>query len=904
MDLQAGPIPDDALDVGRRQWVRTTALGCVLLGLVAFCLSMVLRPLSPGVGRALALGVQSATVLAACVAMAVRAARASGPLRRARALLSASLVFATLGGVLALLIPLVSGAPAPLPSLADAAHFAYLPLCVAGVLSYPALRDEEGSSARALLDGTIAAAALWFVTYVLLLAPARVGADLPPAAALTILGYPAADVFVIAMAAGALHRVVPEVRRELALTAAGVSLYAVSDIGYTVLASSGRYRADSWVSAVAEVGLVLLLLGVVHGPRSPARPSTRLRWLAVLPYGPAVVALGLTAWLAVRGDGLQGQELGLLSVVIAGLLLRQVVGTRDRDALTQQLRERTALFRSLVTGSSDFISLHDAAGTVLYASPAVSRLTGLPADELARTTLQALVHPDDLPTVLRTARQLLATQGLETELLLRIRSADGGWRWCRTLAHDLRHDPDVRGIVCNTRDVHERHLLEQQVRHDAYHDALTGLGNVAQARVLLQAACEPDAPSTTLALIDLDGFKQVNDTFGHGYGDALLCAVADRLRSCVRAHDTVTRIGGDEFLVVLVGQVDAGAVGERFLEALRRPVLVHGRHLTVGASIGLASTGHGRPGPDDLLRNADLAMYAAKAAGRNRVAWYEPQLHEAANRRLQISDDLRTALAEEQFHLDYSPVVRLSDGEVVCVEARPRWTPPGRAAVPPEVFLAAAQESGTLPEIDAWVLERACRDLARWRSNGHVVAQVSVDVSRQQLTAELPPLVEAALRRHGLRGADLCLEVAESAVAPDSGTAVAALSALRSAGVQVALDDFGTGQSSLWQLRHLPVDRVKIDPSLLPSSPDDTPALDLLASVVGVCTALALPVTVVGVEEPALLGRIADMGCAAAQGPWFGRPASADGISGALRRRPSVTVPAQRQGSRHAPAAG
>jgi len=865
------------------------------LALVVFSLLMVLRPLPPALGVAVSLATQSVTVLVACALMAVRARAASGRLRQARALLSASLLFATLGGVLALVLPIVSEQPPGVPSVADAVHFLYLPLCISGVLSYPVSDDQPGSTARTLLDGLIAATALWFITYTLLLAPADVGAGLPALGTLTMLGYPASDVFVIAMATGALHRVAPEARRELALSAAGVSLYALSDIAYTVLAARGRYTSDSWVAAVAEAGLVLLVLSVLRTAPAPVRAPSWVRSVSAAPYAPVVVALALAGGLSLRGSTLQAREAALLVMVMVALLLRQVAGTRDSDEMTRRLRERKALFRSLVTGSSDLITLHALDGAMRYASPAVSRLTGLSEDELAQIPLVDLVHPEDLDAVLEVGRLFRSSPGSATELLLRVRAESGEWRWCRTLAHDLLDDPDVRGVVCNTRDVHERHLLEQQVHHDAYHDALTGLGNLVQARALLQQACaEGAAGGATVALVDLDGFKQVNDTFGHGQGDALLQAVAARLRSCVRGEDAVTRIGGDEFLLVLPLDVDGTRVGERILATLREPLSVGGRPLTIGASVGLASTAD-RPTPDELLRNADLAMYSAKAAGRNRLAWYEPQLHESATRRMGISRGLRRALEEEHFALHYQPVVRLPEGQVVGVEALLRWQDPDGSSVPPDVFIPVAEESGIMLEIDAWVLDRACRDLAGWRRSGLDVSRVSVNISRRHLTRDLPALVADVLQRHDLRAQQLCVEVTESAVAPDPEMAVGVLDALRATGVQIALDDFGTGQSSLSQLAELPIDIVKIDKSFLLSAPGDPGALRLLGSVVGVCKALSLPVIAEGVEDAGVVAHLAASGCAFGQGFHFGRPQPAEDVERLLPRR--AFVPGQRDGS-------
>ena len=295
-------------------------------------------------------------------------------------------------------------------------------------------------------------------------------------------------------------------------------------------------------------------------------------------------------------------------------------------------------------------------------------------------------------------------------------------------------------------------------------------------------------------LVDLDGFKSINDTFGHAHGDALLQEVAARLTSCVRVGDAVTRIGGDEFVLVLAGEDDVAPLTERLLAELRRPVEVAGALLTVRASLGVALTADAT-GPVELLRNADLAMYAAKAAGRDRATWYAAPMHEAAAQRMELNRGLRRALDEDLLELHYQPIVRLDDGALVGAEALLRWTDPVHGPVSPELFIPVAEESGTIGDIDVWVVERACRDLAAWRAAGLALPQLSVNVSRRHMTLDLPGLVQGALERHGLRGSDLCVEVTESAVVPDVDAAVTALTQVRALGVSVALDDFGSGES-------------------------------------------------------------------------------------------------------------
>ena len=867
--------------------MRSRALGAACLaGLVLFAVLMTFRVLPPELGRGVSYVVQSGTVLAACVLSAVRARSERGPLRRPRALFSASLLFAALGGVAAFVVGLVSAGPPPVPSVADALHFAFLPLCIAGLLSYPVRADLPGSRAQMIVDGTVATTALWFVTYAALLAPADVGPDL--LTTVTILAYPASDVFVIAMAAGALHRVAPSARRELALSAAGVSLYAVSDTAYTVLSAQGRYTADSWVAVVAELGLVLLVVAVLPHRPGRERGVPWSAWAGWLPVVAVAAAFAFALARTVTADGLGGLSLALLVGLMLALVARQLVGNRDRDRALRGLRESQALFRSLVVGSSDLITLHSATGVITYASPAVSRLTGLDGDELARRTLRDLLHPQDRAAVRRLAADLRSGAGATGQLLVRVATADGSWRWCRTVATNLLDHPDVRGIVCNTRDVHEEHLLQQRLAHEAHHDALTGLGNITEARRLLEQACtDPAGRPTVAVLLDLDGFKQVNDTFGHAEGDALLVAVAERLRACTRAGDAVTRTGGDEFLLLLRegSGTTASQVARRVLDELSRPFVVHGRVLTIGASIGLAAVADGAT-PDDVLRNADLAMYAAKAAGRGRVVAFEPRMHEKVRRDMAISTALRGALRDGGLELHYQPIVDLTTGDVAAVEALLRWRPAGGAPVAPDEFIPVAEEVGLMPEVDAWVLDRACADLAGWRRDGVRVPQVSVNVSRRSVTADLPGLVAAALERHGLGGEELCVEVTETAVAQDPGATAAVLRSLRDLGVQVALDDFGTGQSSLSELARLPVDVVKIDRSFLRGAASADAAL--LTSIIDLCAALGMSTVAEGIEDVSLGQVLAAAGCRYGQGYALGRPAPAAAL--AARQAAPVAV--------------
>ena len=854
-----------------RRSARATSIAALSgLLLLVFAGLMLTQALPRSLGESVAWGVQSVTVVVAAVAMLRRARSATGRLRQARRLIAASLIAGAAGGLTAILWLVVVGSAAPDPSIVDLVLFTFLPLCVLGLLRYPVSDTKAGSPSRALLDGAVSAVALWFVAYALVLEPASVGAGLPLLAHLTVLAYPAGDVFVLAMVASVLPRVSLRARRELAITGSGLALYAVADVAYTVLAAAGTYRADSWVSVLYEAGLLL----IVAGAWSRETPSAAVdRWsagLTGLQHVPVVAAVAVGASVALGGNGIDGAQLSAGVVLVAALFLRQLVSSRDRDLLTERLQAREELFRALVTGASDLITLHDDKGDVTWASPSVERILGARQHELLGRSIGDIVHPDDRPALGAAFERVLARPGAEVEAMARVQDGAGSWRWMQVRLANQLDEPSVRGVVGNARDVHERYLLERQLEHAAFHDPLTGLGNLARSRALLESAYAGGG-AATVVLVDLDGFKAVNDTFGHAHGDALLCQVADRLTGCVRAGDEVTRIGGDEFVLVLDGPQDAAAVSARVLAVLREPVPVAGTTVSVRASLGVAATAEA-DGPDEVLRNADLAMYVSKAAGRDRVTWYEPWMHTDAARRLAIHHGLRTALAEGQLALHYQPIVRLPDGALVGAEALLRWDHPLEGRVPPDDFIPVAEETGIIDEIDVWVLEQACRDLAAWRAEGLEAPRVSINVSRRHMTPDLPDLVEAALARHGLRGDELCIEVTESAVVADADVASRALKRVRALGVSVALDDFGSGQSSLSQLVLLPVDSVKIDRSFTQSALSDPAALRLLTSIVGVCQALALPVVAEGVEQSELADFLAGIGCDRGQGYHFGRP--------------------------------
>jgi diguanylate cyclase (GGDEF)-like protein len=833
------------------------ALGCVLVAAVALALS-------PGVPRAtgvpVAEAVQAGTATFAGACLLWRAGRGCPGLRRARVLLG--LVALGAGVVIA------AGSQAWGPAGAGTSRTgvlllqaALLPVAAIGLLSYPTNRPRSGSAARILLDSVVAGTACWFVAHALVVAPTG------PLSGWELL-VPAVDVAAMGLLVGVLPLTDLPYRWEMCAVAAGLGLVLVADVGTAVVVAP---QHGSALGATAQAGFVLLalaaLLPVTSAPASKERDLTG-QLLGVLPHVCVSTAAVVAVELALSGGVLRGGQVLTATACVVALMLRHTVGARDRRELEGRLRSREVLFRTLVTGSSDMISLLGPAGEVLYASPAVERLLANVAPNTE--ALLAVVHPDDLLVFADGWQRALEQPGLTIECHTRTKwPHEPGYRWTQTLLCNRLGQPGVDGVVVNSRDVHEGHELERRLSHAALHDALTGLGNLNRARAAL-AECYDSSPpiAATVVLVDLDGFKAVNDAFGHAQGDTLLVAVADRLRMCVRGDDEVTRIGGDEFVLVLRGA--SADVADRVLEALRTPMVVAGTPLPVGASLGIATTADAAS-PDELLRNADLAMYASKAAGRNQITPYHPQMHEAAAYRMRVHRGLRRALDTGALALHYQPIVSLPDGRITGAEALLRWDDPEMGPMSPADFIPVAEESGIIVEIDRWVLDRACSDIRAWRHTGQVVPRVSVNVSRRHMTSELPRLVVDTLARHGLSGDSLCLEVTETAVVHDAEVAGTVLRQVRELGVTVALDDFGSGQSSLSQLARLPVDTVKIDMSFTRAAVEDPAARRLLLSVVRVCQSLALPLVAEGIETAELVQLLAGMGCRQGQGWYFGR---------------------------------
>jgi diguanylate cyclase (GGDEF)-like protein/PAS domain S-box-containing protein len=550
--------------------------------------------------------------------------------------------------------------------------------------------------------------------------------------------------------------------------------------------------------------------------------------------------------------------------------------TAERAA-EQEVRTVNARFAALVEHSSDLACLLDATGVITYASPASVAVFGLEPREAEGKGVGDLVHPDDLKQVLTENQALRARGGGSVSFDCRVRHTDGTWRRVEVMATDRLDDPDVGGIIANIRDVTERAEAAAQLAWQAFHDPLTGLANRALLLDRVSQALSRQARSgneVALLYVDLDRFKLVNDSLGHAVGDVMLRIIAERLTRCVRQTDTVSRMGGDEFVILvddLARRADAEVLADRMLASLEPPLEIRGEELSIGASIGIAYADHHTA--SELLRDADTALLRAKDAGKGCWKVFEESLRAAALTRLSTEQLLRGAL-DDGLVVFYQPIVDLTTGAVTGAEALIRVRCPG-GLMPPAEFLAVAEDTGLIVTIGAGVLDAACGQLAAWRRADPLAApqRISVNVAtRQLMSSKFAATVDSTLRRHDLNPSDLALELTETVLLGADRATADTLEQLRRWGVALIIDDFGTGYSSLSYLKRFAVSEIKVDREFVDGLGVDPGDTEIVKAVVTLGHALGLAVTAEGVETPEQRDLLRSLGCDRAQGYLFAPP--------------------------------
>jgi diguanylate cyclase (GGDEF)-like protein/PAS domain S-box-containing protein len=599
----------------------------------------------------------------------------------------------------------------------------------------------------------------------------------------------------------------------------------------------------------------------------------------------------------------------VFAAIMAGLLFRRFEAARrsGEEGVAAATARGEARFQALVHNSSDLITLIDADLAITYQTPSITRLLGYSEDELIGTQLADLTHPEDRLSLVAARAEAIAGDQTSATSHLRLRHRDGSYRHVQSIHTNLLSDPDVRAVVVTTRDVTAQKALEAQLQHNAFHDTLTGLANRALFADRLEhalARTDRQAAPVSVLFVDLDDFKAVNDGAGHASGDQLLIAVAERLRRVLRPSDTVARLGGDEFAVLIEDAADPAqteAAAGRLLAALAEPFPAgDGEQVRITASVGIAMGAAGQHDAAELLRHADVAMYAAKEAGKGRSAVFAPDMDSAIIGQLQLKAELARAVERGEFTVHYQPTVELATGRLAGVEALVRWQHPERGLVPPLDFIPLAEQTGLIVPIGRFVLREACRQMSAWHrdySSTRPPMTISVNLSARELDEPgLVGWVREALDEAQLDPAHLVLEITESLLLVDLPTTVGTLLELRALGVRLAVDDFGTGYSSLSYLENLPVDILKIDKSfvdriadLAPGSPaaDDGGAQRsvMVSAISQLGHALSLTMVAEGIEAPEQVSTLRGLDCQFGQGYYFARPLPADALAELLHRQ-------------------
>jgi diguanylate cyclase (GGDEF)-like protein/PAS domain S-box-containing protein len=681
------------------------------------------------------------------------------------------------------------------------------------------------------------------------------------------------------------------------------ALLAASALPWPRIALTRRVRGGltAWY-AVCLAGVLLFTGFDTEGPAIyPAGAIVIVVAASALLRPATILGLGVLAqagYLALAAGAARPSpelvaSLSMVLTVVIGLCVLTAHNRRQQETRRTVAERRSEAM--LENGSDAVLAIAD--GRVVFASSSSGRVLGRDASRFTTEVLVEMTHPEDLTWVSAWMEQVrAAAPGHTSRIDSRCRHADGRWINVQVTGTNQVHDPHIAAVVLTIRDVSEQKALEGELTRQAFQDALTGLPNRALLGDRMDQAVARNLRSggrVALLLVDLDDFKKVNDTLGHVAGDELIRAVAERMGGCIRPADTLARLGGDEFAVLVEGldDLELAALADRLLQVVRLPVRVGNRDLVTTASIGIASAKitHTASGAEahELLRDADLAMYAAKTAGRDRYVVFDESMYAQAVQEAEARLRLEQALAADEFVVHYQPIVDLPSGRLIGVEALVRWQHPERGLLGPDTFITLAEQTGLIVPLGHWVLAESCRQVAAWHREvaGAEQLRVSVNLSARQFQhMDLVADVAGVLRDSGIDPGRVVLEITESLLMRDTDATISTLRQLRDLGLHIAIDDFGTGYSSLSYLRRFPIDILKIDKAFIDGIATDPDDATLAEAVVQLGRALRLQTVAEGIENLDQHSLLSALGCTYGLGFLFARPAGPAQIEALLHQ--------------------
>jgi diguanylate cyclase (GGDEF)-like protein/PAS domain S-box-containing protein len=783
----------------------------------------------------------------------------------------------------------------PFPGVADLFYLAFYPSFFAAVTLMIRAAAVRVRWTQFLIDAVILVAGFGAFFWFLIIRPAAASTEidvLKNALSQTYIALNCVLVLTlgILLLAGADNS---RSRRVSLLLSVGFATMLLGDVAWSVAKITGHYLPGD----VQDVLYVACYLPLAAAGREQIRLPTEIAgsgnsrsFEQALPYA-AMLAAFLVLVTLTHGD--IGSPTTVMTILVFALALlvmvRQALVLRE-DALTRERRAARMVedrYASLIANASDVIMIVGVDGSLRFASPASERTLGLRPEDLGGKNLLDLWTGGDSDRLRAFLGDVAARPG-EAVGPVEMCIERGRSRYAlEIVGSNLTADPAVQGLALNFRDITERKALEAQLRQLAFHDSLTLLANRSLFRDRVQHSltlAQRGRHQVAVMFLDLDNFKNVNDSLGHDAGDRLLQAVAQRLVASTRSSDTVARLGGDEFAILVEGFATVGEVegiAASLIEALDQPFALSATEVHVSASIGVAFSTF-EIGAEPLLSKADIAMYHAKAAGKNRFVAFQPPMQEMLQERMRLETDIARAVANEEFVVEYQPIVDLGTRSLLGVEALVRWRHPELGTLMPRRFIQIAEECGHIAKLGRWVLSRACHEVRQWRGSvaGGAELRVAVNISGRHLQhGDLVQDVAVALAESGLEPGNLVIELTESTIMHNTEANLARLKQLKALGVRLAIDDFGTGYSSLSYLHRFPIDILKIDRSFVSRLTNTYNGPELARAVITLGETLGLDTVAEGIELEPQVDALLALGCVAGQGFLFAESGSLDALS-------------------------